>query len=333
MSPSCAGTNMRRRELLGVLGGAAVAWPLAARAQPSTRRPTLGLIIPGSPAGYGQRVAALVQGLGELGWIEGRTIAIEYRWAATQRFDEIAAEFVRLKVDVIFTSGTPPTVAAKKATSEIPIVFAPAGDPLAAGLVVSLARPGGNVTGLSNQTADIAGKRVALLRELAGEFGRLAIMIKSDNASAASERSEVEVAARTLGIETVAVEIGRAEDIGPSFEMLKGRADALYVVIDSLVTTRANQINTLALGARLPTMHGARELVAAGGLMSCAASYEDLYRRSAVYIDKILRGTKPADIPVEQPTKFELIVNVTTAKALGLTSPDSFLARADEVIE
>ena len=324
---------MRRREFITLLGGAAATWPIAARAQQSVRRPTLGLLIPGSPAIYSQRVGALVQRLRELGWVDGSTIAIEYRWAATQKFDDIAAEFVRAKVDVIFTSGTPPTVAAKKATSQIPIVFAPAGDPLASGLVASLARPGGNITGLSNQTADIAGKRVELLRELAGQVRRLAMMVKSNNASAASEMREVTAAAGTLGIEVLPLEIGRAEDIGPAFETIKGRADALYVVIDSLVTTHLNRINTLALGARLPTMHGARELVVAGGLMSYAASYEDLFQRGAEYIDKILRGTKPADLPVEQPTKFDLIVNLTTAKVLGLTIPEAILLRADEVIE
>jgi putative ABC transport system substrate-binding protein len=324
---------MKRREFITLLGGAAAAWPVAARGQPSVRRPTLGLLIPGSPAIYSQRVAALVQRLRELGWVDGSTIAIEYRWAATQDFDEIAAEFVRAKVDVIFTSGTPPAVAAKRATSQIPIVFAPAGDPLASGLVASLARPGGNVTGLSNQTADIAGKRVELLRELAGQVRRLAIMVKSNNASAASEMREVKAAAGTLGIEVSPLEIGQAKDIGPAFETIKGRADALYVVIDSLVTTHLNRINTLALGARLPTMHGARELVVAGGLMSYAASYEDLFRRGAEYIDKILRGTKPADLPVEQPTKFDLIVNLTTAKVLGLTIPEAFLPRVDELIE
>src|SRR5215217_6157041 len=226
--------QFKRRDLIMLLGGAAT-WPLIVHAQPSARRPTLGLIIPGSPASYGRRVAALVERLRELGWVDGHTIANEYRWATTQRFDEIATEFVRSKVDVIFTSGTPPTVAAKRATSEIPIVFAPAGDPLAAGLVASLTRPGGNITGLSNQTADIAGKRVELLRELISQLRRLAIMVKSDNASAASEMREVKAAADTLGIEVVLLEIGQAEDIGPAFETLKGRADALYVVIDSLV--------------------------------------------------------------------------------------------------
>ena len=323
---------MRRREFITLVGGMA-AWPLVGHAQPSVKRPTLGLLIPGSPTIYSQRVAALVQRLRELGWVDGLTIAIEYRWAATQHFDEIAAEFVRAKVDVIFTSGTPPAVAAKRATSQIPIVFAPAGDPLASGLVASLVRPGGNITGLSNQTADIAGKRVELLRELAGQVRRLAIMVKSNNASAGSEMREVKAAAGTLGIEVMPLEIGQAEDIGPAFETIKGRSDALYVVINSLITTHVNRINTLALGARLPTMHGARELVVAGGLMSYAVGYEDLFRRGAEYIDKILRGTKPADLPVEQPTKFDLIVNLTTAKVLGLTIPEAFLLRADEVIE
>src|SRR4051812_3796985 len=212
---------MKRRKFIMLLAGAAATLPLTARAQLAARRPTLGLLIPGSPASYGQRVAALLQQLQNLGWVDGRTIAIEYRWAESQRFDEVVAEFVRSKVDVIFTSGTPPTVAAKWATSEIPIVFVPAGDPLASGLVASLARPGGNITGLSNQTADIASKRVELLRELAGQIRRLAIMVKSDNASAASERREANAAAGTFGIEVLPLEIGQAEDIGPAFEMLK----------------------------------------------------------------------------------------------------------------
>jgi len=324
---------MQRREFFALLGGIAATIPLGAHAQPSARRPMVGLLIPGSPASYGQRVAALVDRLRGLGWVDGSTCTIEYRWVPTQRFDDVAAELVRSKVDVIFTSGTPPTVAARRATSEIPIVFAPAGDPVAAGLVASLARPSGNVTGLSNQTAEIASKRVELLRELAGQIRRLAIIVKSDNASANSEKRQVEAAAGTLGIEVVPLEIRQENDIAPAFETLKGRADGLYVVIDSLVTTHANRINALALGARLPTMHGARELVAAGGLMSYAASYEDLYRRGAEYIDKILRGTKPANIPVEQPTKFDLVINLTTAKVLGLITTEAFLQRADEIIE
>ncbi len=323
---------MKRREFIAALGGAA-AWPVAARAQPA-KLPTVGFLIPGTPASsFGQRVAACTQRLRELGWIEGRTIAIEYRWAEAQRFDEIANEFVRLKVDVIFTAGTPPTIAAQKATSNIPIVFVAAGDPVGTGLVASLARPGGNITGWSNQTRDLAGKRLELLREIVPDLRKLAILVRTDNVSAVSETREVRAAAETFGIQAVPLEIHGAGDIVLALDALKARADALYVVVDSLVTVHAVRINAIALEARVPTMHGARELVAAGGLMSYGADFLDLWRRSADYVDKILRGAKPADIPVEQPTKFELIVNLTTAKALGLAMPLTLLARADEVIE
>ena len=276
-----------------------------------------------------------MQRLRELGWIEGRTVAIEYRWAEgrSERFAEIAAEFVRLKVDVIVTAGTAAVVAAKQATSVIPIVFAAAGDPVGTGLVASLARPGGNVTGLSNQSADLAGKRLELLREVVPGLRRLAIMANVGNPIGVLEMGEVQAAARTLGLEVVTLEIRRAEDIAPAFEALKGRADALYVVTDPLVNTNRIRINTLALGARLPTMHGIREYVEAGGLMSYGPNFPDLFRRAADYVDKILRGAKPADIPVEQPTKFDLVINLTTAKALGLDVPPTLLARADEVIE
>ena len=322
---------MKRREFIAALGGAA-AWPAAARAQPA-KLPTVGFLVPGTPASFGQRVAACTQRLRELGWIEGRTITIEYRWAEAQRFDEIVNEFVRLKVDVIFTAGTPPTIAAKKATSSIPIVFVAAGDPVGTGLVASLARPGGNITGWSNQTRDLAGKRLELLREIAPDLRRLAMMVRTGNVSATSEAREVEAAAKTFDIQVVPLEILSANDIAPALDALKARADALYVVVDALLLVHAVRINTVALGARMPTMHGSRELVAAGGLMSYGADFVDLWRRSADYIDKILRGAKPADIPVEQPTKFELVINLTTAKALGLTIPPTLLARADEVIE
>jgi putative tryptophan/tyrosine transport system substrate-binding protein len=321
-----------RREFITLLGGAAAAWPLAARAQPA-KLPTVGLLVPGTPASFGQRAATCTQRLRELGWIEGRTVAIEYRWAEAQRFDEIVNEFVRLKVDVIITGGTPPVIAAQKATSNIPIVFVAAGDPVGTGLVASLARPGGNITGLSNQTGDLAGKRLGLLREVAPDLRRLAIMVRAENVSAASETREVQAAAETFGIQVVPLEIHSASDIVPALDALKTRADALYVTVDSLVLVHAVRINIIALGARVPTMHGARELVTMGGLMSYGADFPDLWRRGADYIDKILRGAKPADIPVEQPTKFELIVNLTTAKALGLTIPPTLLARADEVIE
>jgi putative ABC transport system substrate-binding protein len=322
---------MRRRDFMAVLGGSAT-WSVAARAQP-VKLPTVGFLVPGTPASFGQRVAACAQRLRELGWIEGRTVAIEYRWAEAQRFGEIVSEFVRLKVDVIVTVGTPPTVAAQKATSNIPIVFIAAGDPVGSSLVASLARPGGNITGLSNQTSDLAGKRVGLLREIAPDLHRLAIMGRIDNVVAASEMREVQAAAETFGIEGIPLEIHNANEIVPALDALRSRADALYVAIDALMAVHAIRINTLALGAKVPSMHGARELVAAGGLISYGADLPDLWRRSADCIDKILRGVKPADIPVEQPTKFELIINLTTAKALEIIIPPSLLARADEVIE
>jgi putative ABC transport system substrate-binding protein len=282
-----------------------------------------------------QRVAAFVQRLRELGWIEDRTIAIEVRWAEgrTERFGEIADEFVRLKVDVIVTAGTASVIAAKQATSVIPIVFATAGDPVANHLVASLARPGGNVTGLSGQVVDTASKRLELLRKVLPGLRRLAIMGNVDNPFAVLDMREVQATARMVGLEATTFEIRRAEDIAPAFEALKGRADALYVPPESLVNTNRVRINTLALGARLPTMHGLREYVEAGGLMSYGPSALDQYRRAADYVDKILRGAKPADIPVEQPTKFDLVINLTTAKALGLQIPDRLLALADEVIE
>jgi putative ABC transport system substrate-binding protein len=325
---------VKRREFITLLGGAAAAWPLAARAQPA-KVPTIGLLVPGTPSSHGQWFAALVQRLRELGWIEGRTVAIEYRWAEgrPERFDEIAAEFVRRKVDVIVTSATASVVAAKQATSVIPIVFAAAGDPVGTGLVASLAQPGGNVTGLSIQQTDLAAKRLELLREVVPGLRRLAILANVGGPAVVLDMREVQAAARTLGLEVITSEIRRGEDIVPAFEGLNGRADALYVCIDPLVRTHLIRINTLALAARLPTMHGSREYVDAGGLMSYGPNFPDLFRRAADYVDKILRGAKPADIPVEQPTKFDLVINLTTAKVLGLKVPDKLLVAADEVIE
>jgi putative ABC transport system substrate-binding protein len=212
-------------------------------------------------------------------------------------------------------------------------VFAVAADPVGTGLVANLARPGGNVTGLSNQATDTAAKRLELLREVVPGIRRLAIMANVSNPAARLEMSEVQVAVRTLRLEVATYEIRRAEDIVPAFEEFKSRTDALYVVPDPLVGTQRVRVNTLALGARLPTMWGVRHSVEAGGLISYGPNYPDLFRRTAEYVDKILRGAKPADIPVEQPTKFDLVINLTTAKALGLTIPESFLLRADEVIE
>jgi putative ABC transport system substrate-binding protein len=325
---------MRRREFITVLGGA-TAWPLAARAQHSGPLPTIGFLVAGTPTSHGQWVAAFVQRLRELGWIEGRTITIEYRWAEgrSERFAEIAAELVRRKVDVIVTSATEAIVAAKQATSVIPIVFAAAGDPVGTGLVASLARPGGNVTGLSIQQTDVAAKRLELLREIVPGLRRLAILGNASGPAVVLDMREAEAAARTLGLEVITSEIRRGEDIAPAFAALKGHADALYVAIDPLVNAHRIRINTLALVARLPTMHTFREGVEVGGLISYGPNVTDLFRRAADYVDKILRGTKPGDIPVEQPSKFDLFINLTTAKALDLSIPESFLLRADEVIE
>ncbi len=246
---------------------------------------------------------------------------------------EIATEFVLLNVGVIVTAGTEAVLAARQATSAIPIVFGTASDPVGTGLVASLARPGGNVTGLSNQSAELAGKRLELLREVLPGLRRLAIMANIGSPIGVLEMRDVQAAARTLGIEVAPLEIRRAEDIAPAFEALKVQVDALYVVGDALTAANRTRIITLALGARLPTIFNTRDFVQAGGLMSYAPNYPAQFRRAAELVDKILRGTKPGDIPVEQPTKFELVLNLTTAKALGLTIPKSFLLRADEVIE
>jgi putative tryptophan/tyrosine transport system substrate-binding protein len=325
----------RRKFLATLLGGAAVAWPLAARAQQAGKLPTIGYLGSATPATQGQWVAAFVQRLRELGWIEGRTVAIEYRWAEgrTERAAEIAAELVQRKADVIVTSGTAVVGSVMQATSVIPIVFAAAGDPVGTGLVATLARPGGNVTGLSNQVPDLAGKRLELLREIVPGLGQLAILANVGNPLVVLDMREVQATALTLGLEVITLEIRRGEDIVPAFEALNGREEALYVVFDALVNTHRFRINTLALAARLPTMHMFREGVEVGGLMSYGANFADMYRRAADYVDKILHGAKPADLPVEQPTKFDLIINVTTAKALGLEIPPTLLARADEVIE
>jgi putative tryptophan/tyrosine transport system substrate-binding protein len=326
---------VRRRQFITLLGGAAAAGPLAARAQQAGKPPTIGFLGGGGPISQRAWVDAFVLRLRELGWIEGRTVAIEYRWGEgrAQRYAEIAAEFVRLKVDVILAGGTEAAIAAKQATSIIPIVFGTAGDPIGSRLVDSLARPGGNVTGLSNLGSDLAAKRLEILREVFPGLRRLALMINAGYSGGVTERTEIDAAARTLGLEIVPLPIRRVEDIAPAFEGLKDRADAFYAIGDSLTNAHRLRINTFALAARLPTMFPQREYVEAAGLMSYGANFPDLNRRAADYVDKILRGAKPADLPVEQPTKFDLVINLITAKALGLTMPPTLLARADEVIE
>jgi putative ABC transport system substrate-binding protein len=278
--------------------------------------------------------AAFVARMRELGWIEGSTITMEYRWSEgrPERIVEVAAEFVRLKVDVIVSSGIAiPSL--MQATSTIPIVFAIAVDPVGAGLVASLGRPGGNVTGLSLQQTDVAGKRLDLLHEVVPDLRHLVIMANVANPQAALEMGEVQAAARRLGLEITPLAIRRAEDIAAGFAALTLKAGALYVVQDALVVANRTQIITFALSKRLPMIISARDFVYAGALLSYGPNYPALFRRAAEYVDRILRGTKPGDIPVEQPTKFDLVINLTTAKALGLTVPPVLLARADEVIE
>ena len=330
--------GLRRREFFRLLGGAVVAplvWPHAARAQQPGKSPTIGFLGATTPTIWSAFVWAFLQRLRELGWIDGRNIAIEYRWAEGRddRYAAFAAEFVQRKVDVIVTAGTTATMAVKKATSTIPIVFASAGDPVRTGLVASLARPGGNVTGLSNLSTDLGGLRLELLREVVPALNRVAVLGNVDSPLISLEIEGVEEAAATLGLHAFRIEVRKAEDIIPSIEAVKGDADALYVCSDPFVTTHRVRINTLALSARLPTIHAFREHVQAGGLMSYGPNFADLFRRSGDFVDKILRGSKPADIPVEQPIKFDLVINTTTAKALGLTIPESFLLRANEVIE
>jgi ABC-type uncharacterized transport system substrate-binding protein len=327
---------VNRRAFITLLAGAAAVWPLAAGAQqPMAKLPTIGFLGSATLLVESQRVAAFVQRLRQLGWIENRNVAIEYRWAEgrTERFTELAAEFARLKVDLIVAATTPAVIAAKQATSVIPIVITTANDPVGTGLVASLARPGGNVTGLSNQLADTAAKRLELLRQVVPGLRRLAILANVGNPGAVLDTREAQAAASAVGLEATTFEIRRAEEIAPLFEPFKGRADALYVASDPLVNTNRIRISTLALGARLPTMHGVRDYVEAGGLMSYGPSIVDQYRRAADYVDKILRGAKPGELPVEQPTKFDLVINLTTAKALGLNISDNLLTLADEVIE
>jgi putative ABC transport system substrate-binding protein len=325
--------DVRRRKFITLLGGAA-AWPIAALAQQAAM-PVIGFLGGGGPISQRAWVDAFAQRLRELGWIEGRTVAIEYRWgeARPERYAEIAAEFVRLKVDVILAGGTEAAIAAKQATSVIPIVFPTAGDPVGSGLVASLARPGGNVTGLSNQASDLPAKRLELLREVFPALRRLAVMVNADYSGGVTEREQIEAVARALGLELFPLPVRRMEDIASALDSVRGGAEALYTTGDPLVNTHRLRIITFALAARLPTMFSQREYVAEGGLMSYGPNYPDLNRRAADYVDKILRGAKPGDIPVEQPIKFDLAINLITAKALGLEIPPSLLARADEVIE
>jgi len=325
---------MRRREFIAALGGAA-AWPLVARAQTPRKLPTIGLLMPGTRALQGPWFASLVQRLNELGWSEGRTVAIEYRYAdgRTELYDEIAAELVRLKVDLIVTTG-PAAQQVRKATSVIPIVLPLTGDPVVIGLAASLARPGSNVTGLSTMQPELASKRLELLREVVPNIRRLAIMINPGFGDVVREADAVQALAQPLGIEVAALKIRRSEEILPALESLNDHLpDALYVPADATLASNRIAINTFTLNARLPTMLAFQEFVETGGLMCYGPNYTSMFRRAAEYVDKILRGAKPADMPFEQPTKFDLVINLATAKAIGLNISEAFLLRADKVIE
>jgi putative ABC transport system substrate-binding protein len=322
---------MRRRDLIKGIAGSTIAWPLAVNAQQTDKLPTIG-VLGVNETSWGPWAAAFVARLHELGWIEGRNVAFEYRWdeGRAARDAEIGTEFVGLKVDVILANGKGAALL-KQVTATIPIVFPLAPDPVRGGLVASLARPGGNITGLSIQATDLASKRLDLLREVVPGLRRLAIIFDAGYSQAALEVDEVEAMARTVGVDVTPLEIRRAADIAPAFEVL--RADALYVVLNSLINANRTRITSLAIGARLPTMFGAREYAQVGALMSYGPNFPDLFRHAADIVNKILHGAKPADIPVEQPTKFELVFNLKTAKAIGLMIPPNLLAIADEVIE
>jgi putative ABC transport system substrate-binding protein len=326
---------MTRREFITLLGGAAAAWPMTAYGQADGKVLAIGFLGAATAAVGRAWLEAFVQGLRELNWIDGRNYAMDVKWAEgrRERAAELAAEYVQRKVDIIVTWATGPSLAAKQATSTIPIVFALATDPVGSGLVTSLARPGGNVTGLSALNIDLIGKRIELLHEIAPTLRHIAILGNIGVPDTAAEIRALADVARSIGLDVAILEIQRKENIAPAFANLRDRSDALFVVGDPLTFSNRAEIIASAQAARLPATYANRDFVVAGGLMSYGPNFPDLFRRTAALVDKVLRGTKPADIPVEQPTRIDLVINLTTAKALGLDVPPSLLARADEVIE
>jgi putative ABC transport system substrate-binding protein len=330
--------RMRRRDLIALLGGTAACWmsrPLPARAQ-AGKVWRIGMLETTSAQLNAANLDAFRRGLRQLGYVEGQNLAIDYRSAdgRLDRISELASELVRRNVDVIVTRGTPSALAAKTATATIPIVMAAIGEPVETGLVASLARPGGNVTGLSAFVTELVAKRVELLREVIPHIGRLALLDNMTNRSVPPQWEETKRAARALAIEPQLLDVRRPEDIERAFDAaVAQRADALTVGNDSVVIASRRRVAELASKFRLPAIYATREFVDSGGLLSYAAHYPDLYRRAAVYVDKIFKGEKPADLPVEQPTKFEMVVSLKAAKAIGLEFPPLLLARADEVME
>jgi len=324
---------MKRREFLIFVGSVmpALRWPLAAQAQGMSKVRRIGFLRVGPPPAAW--IEALRQGLRELGHIEGQNIAIEFGAASSAaELSDIAAKLVQLKVDVIFASGTPPLLVAKDAAGAIPVVFVAAIDPVATGIVASLASPGGNVTGLTNTQADITGKHLQLLRELLPNLSKLAVMVRATSQASARYVEEAETAARTLGLQLQVLAMHDPQELEGIFSAAQG-ASAVLLTDDAVFTANRNQIAELALKSRLPFVTSTSEFVKAGCLISYGPNTTDLYRRAATHVDKILRGAKAAELPVEQPTKFELVVNLKTATAIGITIPPMLLARADEVIE
>ena len=327
---------MHRRDFVTLVGGAAVSWPLAVGAQQKAMR-VIGYLGISSPSLEPHYVEAFRQKLRELGHIEGENLTIEYRWAEGQdsRLPELAAELVRLHPDVIVTTGTPGTLAAKQASKTVPIVFASSADPVGGGLVASFARPGGNATGFTILDSELEGKRLQLLKDAVPTLSRIAVLWNPDNPGTKFFLQAIQAAAKASGatLEPV-VEVRREADLEPAFATIgAARSDALIVLADRSLLARRTQLVAFAAARQLPAMYPYREYVEAGGLMSYAPSNIDLFRGAAVYVDKILKGAKPADLPVLEPTKFDFVVNLKTAKALGLAVPQAILARAEDVIE
>jgi putative tryptophan/tyrosine transport system substrate-binding protein len=326
------GFDMKRRRFIELLGATALTWPLAAKAERAGPVPKIGVLGTLPPGDVTYR--ALLRGLQDLGYIEGKDVVLEYRWGDPRRFPEFASELVRLNVDIIATFGTPAAQAAKQATATVPIVLALIGDPVRTGVVASLARPGGNVTGVSNLAPGMVTKRLELLQEAVPNSSRVALLWNPANQDQLAHFTEAQAGARSLGVTLQSVSVRSHEELEHALlAMMQERPSALLMTGDTVLHGHIDRILAFAVKNRLPTVHQLREHAEAGGLMSYGTSRPALIRRAAVYIDKILRGTKPGDLPVEQPTKFELVINLTTAKALGLDVPPTLLARADEVIE
>jgi putative ABC transport system substrate-binding protein len=326
---------MDRRRFLGGLASVLVA-PLVAEAQPAERVYRIGLLSPFSPSATALWHQALRQGLRDLGWIEGKNISFEYRYSDERegRLRELAAELVRLKVDVIVVAVNTDALAAKNATRDIPIVVASAGDPVSGGLVKSLAHPGGNLTGLSQIAPEMAGKRLALLKEVVPGLSRVAVLWNAAGTTSPISWKESQAPARELGLQLQSLTVRHASEFDRAFDAaMKARAGAMAILPDPLFAGHLKRIADLAVQSRLPSIFHLKEFADAGGLVAYGPDRSAMFRRAALYVDKILKGAKPADLPIEQPTKFELVINLKTAKALGLTIPPSLLAQADRVIE